>query len=71
MLHAGLDLSRKNVDVCLLSEQGERLGQLVTPPDGDALRSFARRIEEAVHGLGSRHHVGAASAAAPASRPRR
>jgi transposase len=46
MLHAGLDLSRKKVDVCLLSEQGEHLGQLVTPPDGDALRSFARRIEE-------------------------
>jgi transposase len=32
--------------VCLLSGQGEHLGQLVTPPDGDALRSFARRIEE-------------------------
>jgi hypothetical protein len=30
----------------LLSDQGERLGQLVTPPDGDALRSFARRIED-------------------------
>ena len=25
MLHAGLDLSRKKVDVCLLSEQGEQL----------------------------------------------
>jgi transposase len=46
MLHAGLDLSRKQVDVCLLSEEGEHLGQLVTAPDGDALRSFARRIEE-------------------------
>ena len=46
MLHAGLDLSRRKVDVCLLSEQGEQLGQLVTAPDGDALRSFARRIEE-------------------------
>ena len=30
MLHAGLDLSRKKVDVCLLSEEGEHLGQLVT-----------------------------------------
>jgi hypothetical protein len=28
MLHAGLDLSRKKIDVCLLSEQGEHLGQL-------------------------------------------
>ena len=46
MLHAGLDLSRKKVDVCLLSGQGEHLGQLVTPPDAEALRSFARRIEE-------------------------
>ena len=33
MLHAGLDLSRKKVDVCLLSDQGEHLDQLVTPPD--------------------------------------
>jgi transposase len=47
MLHAGLDLSRRKVDVCLLSDQGERLGQLVSPPDADALRSLARRIGEA------------------------
>jgi transposase len=46
MLHAGLDLSRKKVDVCLLSEQGEQLAQLASPPDADALRSLARRIEE-------------------------
>jgi transposase len=46
MLHAGLDLSRKKVDVCLLSEQGEHLAQLAVPPDADALRSLARRIEE-------------------------
>jgi hypothetical protein len=25
MLHAGLDLSRRKIDVCLLSERGERL----------------------------------------------
>jgi transposase len=47
MLHAGLDLSRKKVDVCLLSDHGERLEQLVAPPDADALRGLARRIEEA------------------------
>jgi transposase len=41
-----LDLSRKKVDVCLLSEQGEHLDQLAVPPDADALRSLARRIEE-------------------------
>ena len=46
MLHAGLDLSRKKVDVCLLSDQGEHLDQLATPPDADALRNLARRIEE-------------------------
>ena len=46
MLHAGLDLSREKVDVCLLSEEGLHLGQLVAAPDGDALRGFARRIDE-------------------------
>jgi transposase len=46
MLHAGLDLSRKKLDVCLLSDQGEHLDQLVSPPDGDALRTLARRIGE-------------------------
>ena len=46
MLHAGLDLSRKKVDVRLLSEAGEHLDQLATPPDADALRTLARRIEE-------------------------
>jgi transposase len=46
MLHAGLDLSRKKLDVCLLSEAGEHLDQLVSPPDGDALRTLACRIEE-------------------------
>ena len=45
MLHAGLDLSRKKLDVCLLSGAGEQLDQLVSPPDGDALRTLARRIE--------------------------
>jgi transposase len=46
MLHAGLDLSRKKVDVCLLSESGERVDQLAAPPDADALRTLARRIDE-------------------------
>src|SRR5712691_3052977 len=46
MLHAGLDLSRRKVDVCLLSDEGEHLDQLVSPPDADALRGLARRIEE-------------------------
>jgi transposase len=46
MLHAGLDLSRRKVDVCLLSDRGEQLDQLATPPDADALRTLARRIDE-------------------------
>ena len=49
MLHAGLDLSRKKVDVCLLSETGEHLDQLAAPPDADSLRRLARRIEQVHH----------------------
>jgi transposase len=49
MLHAGLDLSRKKLDVCLLSEHGEHLDQLAVPPDVDSLKTFARRIEEVHH----------------------
>jgi transposase len=49
MLHAGLDLSRRRLDVCLLSERGEHLDQLVVPADVDALRRLARRIDD-VHG---------------------
>jgi transposase len=46
MLHAGLDLSRKKLDICLLSGSGEHVDQLVAPPDADALRALARRIDE-------------------------
>ncbi len=46
MLHAGLDLSRKKVDVCVLSAHGEHLDQLTVPPDADSLRTLARRIEQ-------------------------
>jgi hypothetical protein len=46
MLHAGLDLSRRKLDVCLLSESGEHVDQLAAPPDADALRALARRIDE-------------------------
>jgi transposase len=49
MLHAGLDLGRRKVDVCLLSEGGEHLDQLAVPPDAESLRRFARRIAE-THG---------------------
>jgi transposase len=46
MLHAGLDLSRRRLDVCLLSDRGEHLDQLAIPPDLDSLRRLARRIDE-------------------------
>ena len=46
MLHAGLDLSRRKIDICLLSESGEHVDQLAAPPDADALRTLARRVNE-------------------------
>jgi len=45
VLHAGLDLSRKKLDVCLLSDRGEQLDQLAVAPDVDSLRTLARRID--------------------------
>ena len=41
MLHAGLDLSRRRLDYCLLDERGERVEVGAAPPDGDGLRGFA------------------------------
>ena len=46
MLHAGLDLSRRKLDVCLLGDDGEHLDQLAAAPHPDSLRQLARRIEE-------------------------
>jgi transposase len=46
MLHAGLDLSRRRIDVCLLSEHGEHVDQLAVPTDVESLRTLARRIDE-------------------------
>jgi transposase len=43
MLHAELDLSRKNVDVCLLSGEGEIVDEWASPPDADGLRGLAAR----------------------------
>jgi hypothetical protein len=43
MLHAGLDLSRKKVDVCLLSGVGEIVDEWASPPDADGLRGLAAR----------------------------
>ena len=45
MLHAGLDLSRKRLDVCLLSEHGELVEEFSAPPDADGLRGLVRHVE--------------------------
>jgi len=44
MLHAGLDLSRKRLDFCLLDEAGETVEVGAAPPDADGLRSLATRL---------------------------
>lgn len=46
MLYAGLDLSRKRLDYCLLDEQGVRVQEGAAPPDRDGLRGLARHIAE-------------------------
>jgi len=48
MLHAGLDLSRKRIDVCLLSDEGELVEEFASPADAGALEGLASRI--AAHG---------------------
>jgi transposase len=45
MLHAGLDLSRKRLDVCLLSDQGELVEELTAFPDASGLKALAQRVE--------------------------
>ncbi|HEX2436225.1 MAG TPA: IS110 family transposase [Solirubrobacterales bacterium] len=47
MLHAGLDLSRKRLDVCLLSDQGELVEELAAFPDSAGLKKLAERVEAA------------------------
>jgi transposase len=44
MLHAGLDLSRRRLDVCMLSSDGEPIAEFAAPPDGDGLRSLTERF---------------------------
>ncbi|MGZ4332224.1 MAG: hypothetical protein ACXVXL_30025, partial [Solirubrobacteraceae bacterium] len=48
VLHVGLDLSRKRVDVCLISSEGELVDQFAAPADRDGLHGLARRV--AVYG---------------------
>jgi hypothetical protein len=44
MLHVGLDLSRKRVDVCLISDQGEFVDELAAPFDEDGLCRLTERV---------------------------
>jgi hypothetical protein len=44
MLHAGLDLSRKRLDVCLLSEHGELVDEFSAPPDADGLHGLVGHV---------------------------
>jgi hypothetical protein len=44
MLHAGLDLSRGRLDVCVLSGDGASIAEFATPADVGGLRVLARRV---------------------------
>jgi transposase len=44
MLHAGLDLSRKRLDFCLVDDVGTTVERGAAPPDGDGLRALALRL---------------------------
>jgi transposase len=44
MLYAGLDLSRQRLDVHVLDEEGRTVEVTAVRPDGDALRTLARRV---------------------------
>jgi hypothetical protein len=44
MLHAGLDLSRRRLDVCLVNDAGEVLAQTAAAPDADGLRHLIGRV---------------------------
>jgi transposase len=44
MLHAGLDLSRSRLDVCLLSDEGELVEEFRSAADLDGLEGLVRRV---------------------------
>ena len=59
MLHAGLDLSRRRIDVCLISHDGEIVDEWASPPDADGLRGLvARAAMQGYAGGASRVHCG-------------
>ena len=44
MLHVGLDLSRRRVDVCLISSEGDLVEHFRAPSDRDGLYGLSRRV---------------------------
>jgi hypothetical protein len=44
MLHAGLDLSRRRLDVCVISDPGELVEEFAAPPDSDGLRYLVGKV---------------------------
>lgn len=54
MLHVGLDLSRRRVDVCVISSEGELVDYFPAPADRDGLYGLSRRVavyDEPVRGV--------------------
>ena len=54
MLHVGLDLSRRRVDVCLISSESELVDHFPAPADRDGLYGLTRRVavyDEPVRGV--------------------
>ena len=54
MLHVGLDLSRRRVDVCLISDRGELIDHFAASADRDGLYGLTRRVavyDEPVRGV--------------------
>lgn len=51
MLHVGLDLSRRRLDVCVLDDAGALLAVREAPPDADGLRLLAASVEGEVRGV--------------------
>jgi transposase len=51
MLHVGLDLSRRRVDVCVLDEGGGLVKVIEAPPDADGLRQLAGSLDGEVRAV--------------------
>jgi hypothetical protein len=44
MLHVGLDLSRRRLDLCVLSDEGKLVEELAAPPDAEGLRYLVSQL---------------------------